>query len=1374
MTAADEPEENASPGALHETTATPTGPDTKPSQPVDTVTQPLEENTTTANTPTFPEPPSQQTQQAEQIDTDTDPSPSNTTSAATTSIPTPAAPPAEEIPSTTAFVSPSPALPPLSRSTSSASPFRRPRSRTPSSTRTSSRALSQVFDRLRDISRSSTRSKRDKGSRSRPASLVLGNPDLLEDSNEDAALRKTNTTDFALGDFSDVAVMATRPEATRSTSSFSVMGIRSTERRVDSWEEPRPPSSSTRGITRVMSMASPTRTEAWNEPDAQLPPPKTPEERTGTPRRLGILPSPAPTAATFEEGRRASGEVARRRSSAAAWRPVTQDGDGEGPELATVPSEGEMSRLGKEEQEDVVKEEEERPAPIRKSSDLAILPSQRTGDGEGPTSGEEISTSPTFVPPSPSRPPPQRPRKLSDLQLLPSQRRLSPLNIARSDSMTLTTLNFSSNESVDAEAEVHEASPVTIKEMSPAVVVSGKKVGEEDGEERTPIVAKRRDEDLYERTPVATKMKEEDWGKEDRKVSASTTADFEDARSEVSAEDGAQQESSHHSTNPTTSRHSSVSSLGAGARRATAEEAVDEQPVMSAQAVPAGPTGASPHTTPERAHPHAGVLQELTAAAARRHEQPQQLQLQDAGEYQQRFASRQYTEQRPGMGERPMSYMPLPRDDQGLPVQETISTGTGEALQSPRPPPSQPAMPVDLSNMAGPPPGAPPFSQHPAVRNSGSVQPTQYERLRSSVISTGSGHTPQSSIDTGGRPPSGFFRGRPEQAAGAPPPSRISDQHGLEGLHAYGQVGADAVQRPPQQDDGKQARRRSGLWESLTSRRSSAQRFDSSRESSVAPLEAPVMSAAPAAAAASAEVPTTSEESKRKTLKKPQRASSSVADAEPKKKRFSKLGSLFGRSSTTGGNVTTKPNRLTKNAPPTRENSIAQAPKPPSQQQPPQNSSTVVGSVRGYEAYEAMRRRDMPAFQENAANVQGSPPAQLPSLPAGESVEPPLGGWYGPQSEQQQERPMSPTDAPRPEFRRLHSESRRGGSERGGLAQVPEAFRPVQASFNRPVEPIGPPAGQEPPVMRMSGRGGPPGRQPSYPGQTPSAAMERMMDPYQQPQQYAPQPPPQHQRYPSYGSDTTPPPVSARSEYYAPGSRPYGSLPSISPVQSRTGYERVNSIPEETTARSPAREYADQQTPWAITLPQGGSSGPSSRASSWAMGMGSPQQEFVPPPPPPQYRPPPPPPPQQGQGLVLTAPANVGFYPPPPRGVPPPRPFTIPWEEDQPIRQGPYPPFHQPYNHPPQQQSPPRGSVGPPRFYARQNSGEYPYPPSRQFESGEYSYPPRPVVHQRRPSSGYSGRRDEPAVGEEELVMRGASYPGQEWTPSGLGRGGWE
>jgi hypothetical protein len=49
-----------------------------------------------------------------------------------------------------------------------------------------------------------------------------------------------------------------------------------------------------------------------------------------------------------------------------------------------------------------------------------------------------------------------------------------------------------------------------------------------------------------------------------------------------------------------------------------------------------------------------------------------------------------------------------------------------------------------------------------------------------------------------------------------------------------------------------------------------------------------------------------------------------------------------------------------------------------------------------------------------------------------------------------------------------------------------------------------------------------------------------------------------------------------------------------------------------------------------------------------------------------------------------------------------------------------------------------------------------------------------PRGHQRRTSSGYSGRRDDLTAGEEDLLMRGVSYPGQEWQPPGLGRSGWE
>lgn len=55
--------------------------------------------------------------------------------------------------------------------------------------------------------------------------------------------------------------------------------------------------------------------------------------------------------------------------------------------------------------------------------------------------------------------------------------------------------------------------------------------------------------------------------------------------------------------------------------------------------------------------------------------------------------------------------------------------------------------------------------------------------------------------------------------------------------------------------------------------------------------------------------------------------------------------------------------------------------------------------------------------------------------------------------------------------------------------------------------------------------------------------------------------------------------------------------------------------------------------------------------------------------------------------------------------------------------------------------------------------------PQRQFSQNDEG---RPLTYQRT-ASGYSGRRDDAGVSESEIMnMRGASYPGQEWTP---GRG---
>jgi hypothetical protein len=46
-----------------------------------------------------------------------------------------------------------------------------------------------------------------------------------------------------------------------------------------------------------------------------------------------------------------------------------------------------------------------------------------------------------------------------------------------------------------------------------------------------------------------------------------------------------------------------------------------------------------------------------------------------------------------------------------------------------------------------------------------------------------------------------------------------------------------------------------------------------------------------------------------------------------------------------------------------------------------------------------------------------------------------------------------------------------------------------------------------------------------------------------------------------------------------------------------------------------------------------------------------------------------------------------------------------------------------------------------------------------------FSYENDPPPAQPRRMSGYTGRRDDPTVGEETVEMKGVSYPGQEWAP---------
>ena len=102
-----------------------------------------------------------------------------------------------------------------------------------------------------------------------------------------------------------------------------------------------------------------------------------------------------------------------------------------------------------------------------------------------------------------------------------------------------------------------------------------------------------------------------------------------------------------------------------------------------------------------------------------------------------------------------------------------------------------------------------------------------------------------------------------------------------------------------------------------------------------------------------------------------------------------------------------------------------------------------------------MRSVSESAHQQQRRTFSPGPPAAATG-----AVRPPPEGWYGPS--------LSARDrAPMPEFRRLHSSGNSPGRSKP-LARVPEAFRPVDASFNRPVEPVGPPAPNRPPTSPPS------------------------------------------------------------------------------------------------------------------------------------------------------------------------------------------------------------------------------------------------------------------------------------------------------------------
>lgn len=803
----------------------------------------------------------------------------------------------------------------------------------------------------------------------------------------------------------------------------------------------------------------------------------------------------------------------------------------------------------------------------------------------------------------------------------------------------------------------------------------------------------------------------------DAKAEVAPSAQEWDKRSAVSSEDNfhdAQAEEETDFSNTAHSRRSSVSSLG-------------DPATMTAQAVPSGPVTTQLHEAREA---------------------------RDTVQQQQGFMNRSY---RSG-AERPMSYMPLGTTPSGVPVQETIDRSdpaeSSADLSGMTGPPAR-ELPssadqaedtsVDLSGMSGPPVGVQPYQIHPAIRDPEGGLTGDHGGLRSPppapdappVVPTRPAmYNRQVSAETKDRSSkrmSGFFRSRQSSQVDTtkvygPAPSTISDQYGLEDLP----TGPAAVVRPETQASGeaRQTKRRSGIWNSF--KRSSVVFGDESRQS----RNAAMPSQAEPFPDAVEEPPRNTPPPQINTLKKtPQRATTNAAPSEPiKKKRFSGLGSLFGRSSTTG-HKSERPRKLVKQQSTTsRETSATYMP------------AATSSVATGYEAFEEARRREARENRRPKSPQIGPPQPERVDLstaaiqfPYGQghdtaATTPPPDGWYAGRDEQEQQ------------FRKLHSERERAEFP---LQNVPEAFRPVEASFAGRVDAVGPPLphSNEPMLGRVAS-----------PLFSPPPTQRAHAGGYYRPSGAAP---PQR-RHMSYGSNEyqLSPQVSGQSEYrHQQDWRHRGSLSSISPMHSRTGSEsflqprhvRMGSLGQE-IARGPPHQsqqqgFGDQQQrPWAVSMPGSGEEGPRGGTSepiaaayggvddyppyddyNYAQGP-YPQMQVS------KQRTPGPtnsPPPAMQYGR--------GPYPSPPYS-PGPAPHQ---------RGGPYPsgPQHQRYySLPTYDQGPPPGQSQMPRHF---NSGGPPVQPQR------------PVT------SEYVGRRDEPALGEEDLEaqMRGSSYPGQEWTP---------
>ena len=659
----------------------------------------------------------------------------------------------------------------------------------------------------------------------------------------------------------------------------------------------------------------------------------------------------------------------------------------------------------------------------------------------------------------------------------------------------------------------------------------------------------------------------------------------------------------------TASRRSSVSSLGDQEQHHVTVQPPDEehkQPIMSSQAVPAGPIGdVSPVVS--RDGPSADTS--------------------FAGE--DKFMNRTYLS-RPAMPPRPLSYELLERDSQGEMVPETLNTKN--------------------------------------LQQSAKEQEDEDWRASTAFNTTTLTRHRKVSLPTPDRKSKRFSGVSKEYETESQPPEEeplpavIPVDRGLENLPApQPKMVEPTPQAEMQQQDDKQSRRKSGLWEAFR-RSPSISKDDTKAETrlgrSTPKMKEQIKLPPPPP------LPVTSRQ------EQPQRASTTATEPEKKKKRFSGLGSLFGRSSTTG-HKREDSKKLSKSSQSRNEK----------QSKPPQPSSPDI-------------------YDEDD-----------------DDIAPPPHGWYAPledptydDSYQRYPPPQQIYEAPRA------TPPRPGGDT--VYSNIPESFRPTDAGYGRYVRPIGPPDAYQHP-------GGMYSQSNSHIGMDSSdrQTSNPQMGPYPH-SQFDSRPP--QLRQPSFGPgfDTLSPQISGQSEWERSDRQSRGSLPTISPVQTRSTLEQypssrdvpLSSVREE-TPQSPPMRYASQPVPARPSLPQAGreSSGSSTRTSYYA------RQRRAKPSQPGDMRP--------GDGYSL-----------------PPLDMGRPMQNSTTQQHGP----------------------GLPVQYGQAISSDTRIPHNARIGSlsavpdGQYQ-PGSNTSYQQRSPSGPG--RYEPSEEDESPMMRGVSYPGQEWMP---------